>query len=420
MKRILENTASLYVLQAANYILPIITVPYLLRILGAEGFGLVAFSQAFTAYFVVVTEYGFNMSATRRIAMIRDDHNEVIRTFNAVMATKFLLLAVSTVLAIAVVAAVPQFRSQWPVYAASYLAVVGATLFPVWFFQGMERMKFVTGVHVAARIATTIAIFFFVRERGDYVLAALIQASGGLVGGAVALALVPAVAPMPIRLPGFAAVQEQLRDGRHLFLSTSAVTLYTNTNIVLLGLLVGNAAVGYFSAAEKLVKAAQSALSPVNQAIYPHVSATAARSRQLALDFLTRVLWWMGASTLLASIALFALSGVVVPMLYGPGFEITIQALRWMSPLPFVVALGNIFGVQTMLTFGMQRDFSRIVLGAGVLNIILLALLAPSFGAPGAAFSVLMTECVVTGLFAVAVHRSGIRFGRFPALRVAA
>ncbi len=410
-RRLVENTASLYVLQAANLLLPLVTIPYLLRVLGPERYGLIAFSQAFAAYFAVVTDYGFNLSATQRVAMVRDDPRALNDTFNAVLATKLLLLGLSAAVAAGVVGAVPRFRAEWAVFGASFLSVVGGMLFPLWLFQGMERMKLVTGVHVAARAATTVGLFVLVRDEGDYVVCALVQAAGVLVAGALALGLVRSVAPVRLEVPAAARIREQLSDGWHLFLSTAAVSLYTTTNTFVLGLLVGNTAVGYFSAAEKLVKAGQAALSPVTQAIYPHVSATVARSREAALAFLHRVLRWLGAGTFAVSLAMLVLSAPVVHLLYGAEFRPTVVVLRWMAFLPFVGAVGNVYGVQTMLTFGMKREFSRIVFGAGLLNLALLMALAPRFGAAGAAAAVLATECAVTSFFFLALRRAGIRLG---------
>lgn len=409
-RRLLENTASLSVLQVANLLLPLLTVPYLLRVLGPDRAGLVALSQAFAAYFAVITDYGFNLSATRRVATVRDDPRALDATFGAVLGTKLLLLVLSAAVAAAVVAGVPRFRAEWPVYAASFLAVAGGMLFPLWFFQGMERMRLVAGLHLVSRAVTTAAIFLLVRGPGDYVACALIQSSGVLIAGAAALALARSVAPIRPRMPSWGDVAEQLRDGWHLFLSTAAVSLYTTSNTFLLGVLVDNAAVAYFSAADKLVKAGQAALSPVTQAIYPHVSATAARSRDAALAFLRRVLWWLGGGTLVVSLAVLALSGPVVRVLYGAEFHPSVAVLRWMALIPFVTALSNVFGVQTLLTFGYKREFSRVVFAGGLLNLALLVVLAPRLGARGAAIAVLATECAVTTLFYVAVRRAGFAY----------
>ncbi len=130
-RRLVENVTSLSIVQAANYLVPLITFPYLVRVLGPQKFGLVAFAQAFTQYFVVLTEYGFNLSATRQIAIHKENPQEVSVIFSSVMVTKTLLMFVSFLLMATIVLGVPEFRSNWPLYFASFLLVVGNVLFPV-------------------------------------------------------------------------------------------------------------------------------------------------------------------------------------------------------------------------------------------------------------------------------------------------
>src|SRR5215212_3965177 len=171
-RRLRENMVSLFVLQGVNYLLPLITLPYLVRVLGPEGFGLVAFAQAFLQYFVVLTDYGFNLTATREIAVNRDDAREVSKIFSTVMLIKLGLMLLSLIVVSAVVFTVPRFHEDWPVYFVTFPLVVGQTLFPVWFFQGMERMKYITGVNVFSRVVAVVCIFAVVRDQSDFLLAA--------------------------------------------------------------------------------------------------------------------------------------------------------------------------------------------------------------------------------------------------------
>jgi PST family polysaccharide transporter len=177
---------------------------------------------------------------------------------------------------------------------------------------------------------------------------------------------------------------------------------------VLLGFVAGSVAVGYYSAAEKLIKAAQGLVNPLSQSFYPRVSRLMKESHEEAFKLLRRLLRLQGGYAFLISLAIFGFAPVITHLLYGPAYETTTDVLRWLSPLPFVIALSNVFGIQTMLPLGMNKTFSNIVLAAGALNVVALYVLASWFGAVGAAEAVLFAEVAVTVTMAVVLHGKDI------------
>jgi len=139
-KRVSKNFGSLLVLQGANFILPLITLPYLVRVLGTELFGLVMFAQAFVLFFNVFVDFGFNLSVTREISINRDDKNSLSQIFYSVFFIKILLIIISIIVISLIVYFVPRFNSDPEIYLLSFGIVIGQALFPVWFFQGIEKM----------------------------------------------------------------------------------------------------------------------------------------------------------------------------------------------------------------------------------------------------------------------------------------
>jgi len=399
MSALRKNIAHLFVLQGANYVLPLITVPYLVRVLGPEHYGRIAFAQAFIHYFVVLTNYGFDLSATRAVALARDDPSKLSRLFSAVMLVKFLLMLLGFGIMLLCI---------WLSPLLVYLTVVGNALFPVWLFQGMERLHHISIFTIIARSLTVIAIFALVHEQADYRLAAALQASSMVLAGLLALSFVPCLAPVRLHWPGFAQLRQVAVDGWHVFLSTAAISLYTTSNVFFLGLLAPPTAVGYFSAAEKLVKAVQGLITPVAQAVYPHVAALSARSRDDALKFIGKLLHLQGAATLALSLLLLILAAPAVHLLLGDQFKESVRLVQLMSVLPFVVGLSNVFGVQTMLVFNMDRAVSRIVTALGIMNVFMIIGFVYAVGVVGAAISVVFVEVMVTASYAFCLHRSGI------------
>ena len=131
--RVLHNVTSLSSLQVISYLLPIIIVPYLFRVIGPEKFGLVAFAQAFVQYFCILTDYGFNVSATKEIALCVEKKIKVSQVITAVMTVKMVLAFLSFLILGTIVYFVPKFRGDWMVYVLSFGAVVGGSLFPLVF-----------------------------------------------------------------------------------------------------------------------------------------------------------------------------------------------------------------------------------------------------------------------------------------------
>jgi PST family polysaccharide transporter len=163
-KRLAANFFSLSTIEAANYILPLITVPYLVRVLGPAKFGLVAFAQALIQYFITFTDYGFQLTATRAISVARDDAGKVSRIFSAVTLTKAVFMLASFAAVSAIVFSVPKFRQDALLYIFAFGMVIGDVLFPVWLFQGLERMKFIAALNLLSRALFVMAIFIFVRK----------------------------------------------------------------------------------------------------------------------------------------------------------------------------------------------------------------------------------------------------------------
>ncbi|HZS53363.1 MAG TPA: oligosaccharide flippase family protein, partial [Bryobacteraceae bacterium] len=174
---LIENITSLAALQALNYAAPLITLPYLVRVLQPAHFGLVSFAQGVVLYFDFFTDFGFNFSQTRAIAACRHERESVSRIFWSTIYAKSLLMCISAVALTLLVVFTPKMRETPLLYAVNFMYVIGTTFFPVWLFQGLEKMKLGAILFGIARLLTIPALFLFVRQPHDYIIAGAIQAS---------------------------------------------------------------------------------------------------------------------------------------------------------------------------------------------------------------------------------------------------
>jgi polysaccharide transporter, PST family len=408
-RRVVGNAASVMTVQAGSYLLPLINIPYLLRVIGPEHYGLIAFSQAVMAYFVTLNDYGFNLSATRELAVRRDDPVLRSELYSTVMAIKCSFCVLSFLILCTLIHFVPRIHDNGPIFFASFGIVVGTMLFPQWFFQGIEKMYWISAMNLASNVVFTAGIYLLVRNSSDYLIAAIVQASGKVVAGVLGLIILFSTEHVKLTVPTLAQIRHRFADGWHLFMSTAAATLYTSSNAVVLGLVCGMTQVGYFSAAYKIFAAGQGLISPMCQAIYPHVCALAHRSRELAIAYLRKAMIIIGGITFVGGLLVILFAKIIVLVAMGPKYTASVIVLQLMALTPFACAINNIYGTQGMLNFGMKPEYSRIIVFSAFLNNIILIPLCFWFKAPGAAASGLIIETFVTLTMGIMLfHRRGI------------
>jgi O-antigen/teichoic acid export membrane protein len=393
---ILRNAGSLLLIQGANFLLPLLTFPYLVRVLGPSNFGVLAFAFAVVAYGVMLADYGFNLSASKRIAEIRDDRPHVAKIFWSVSSAKALLGGLAFLMLVAASVLVPRLADIRPVLLAASPMILGSVLFPGWLFQGLERMSATSIFMIGAQALVVPLTFWLVKEPDDTWLATLIRACAPAAAGLAALAWLWRQRLVDWQRPVWADTRLALAEGWHIFISTAAISVYTTSNQVLLGFLCGPLQVGYYAAADRVRTAAQGVSSVLSNAVYPRVSALMRSDRPQALKLVRKLLLIQGAATLAGGCILWLGAPYIVSLLMGPAFEPSIAVLRWMAFVPFIVSLSNVFGIQLMLPLGMTRAFSRIVMGSAAFNLLLFVPLALHSGAVGGATALLLTEVGVT------------------------
>jgi PST family polysaccharide transporter len=392
---VVGNFFSLSFLQVSDYILPIITLPYLVRVLGPEKFGLVAFAQAFVQYFGILTDYGFNLSATKEISINRENKEKVSEIFNSVLLIKLCFLAVSLLILTGFVFFVPKFRSDWIIYLFAFGTVMGGALLPIWFFQGMEKMKYITFLNISAKLIFTISIFVFIRDARDYTYVPLLNSLGFLTAGVSGLWIVRKNFKVKFSRQNFKSIKYQLKEGWHIFISGVSVSLYTTSNVFILGLFTNNTIVGYYSAGERLIRAVQKLLAPLSNAVYPYVSKLAGESRENALRFIRKLIIIIGSGSFIVSLVIFLSAPFIVNTILGRQYQESIIVLRILAFLPFLASLTTLFGTQTMLPFNLKSALSKIFISAGVLNVALALILTPIYKHIGMSIAVLSTEIFV-------------------------
>lgn len=372
-KNLLTNFFSLSALQGMNMVLPLITLPYLVRVLGVENFGLLNFSLSIIMYFSILVSFGFDLSATKEISVNRDNKKRLNEIFSAVIGLKILLTLISFIILEILIFSIDSIGKYSTLYYVTFGLIISNVIFPAWFFQGMERMKYITYIHVALKFIFLILIFILVKDENDYIYVPLLNSLGGIFGGIYSLWLIHKLFGVKFIIPSRYSLVEQFKNSYHFFLSRLATGGSRYLAVTVIGASFGNTIVGYYSLVEKLFMAFMSAGGVVSQTLYPYMS----RTKNIVLFKKVFI------SIILLSIIILIPSMYFNEWLFEIIFNVQNETL---SNIFLIMFGGSIFNIASMLVgfpllaaFGHPKYANNSLIYVAVIYIVLLSVSAIIF-----------------------------------------
>ncbi|OHV09331.1 flippase [Kushneria phosphatilytica] len=403
-----KNVFSLLVLQGGQYILPLITFPYLARVLGPANFGVLGFVFAIAQYCTLFTDYGFNLTATKKIAENREDKHYISQIFWTTMTSKTVLLGIVLLGLLLSVIFVPSLNDIALILAFAGIQVAGSVLLPVWLFQGIERLWAVTVSSLTARATSVPLIFLFVHSPDDLWVAALIQSSTSVMAGLIACFFVRHYRAIAFTAISPADVKEAFRDGFPIFIATIAISLYTMSTTVMLGMVSTHTQTGLFNASDKIRNAITSAFLVLGNAFFPRVNVLLKESEAKANAFLRKLMVGQCILTLLISVALFLFAPLITELALGDQYADATPIIQVLAPLVFLVSTSMIFGNYMLLPYGYRRIYTQVPAVMAVVHLVALIPMAHYYGAMGGAVTLLTTETIIFFTLAIVLLRNGI------------
>lgn len=392
--KLVENFFYLTGLQFFNYLLPLITLPYLISVLQPEKFGLTVYAQTVMMYFIVFIDYGFNLTATRRISLLKNENKSITEVFNSVISTKLFLLLISLLILTLIVLFIPKFSGLWLLYFFTSGVLIGQVFFPIWLFQGLQEMKYLMYFNFLSRIIFTILVFIIIKTEEDFIYVNLLSSLGSILIGILSIAFVIKKYKIRFQISKRSDIEYELKDGWMVFLSNFSIQMYVSSNIIILGAFENDKTVGNYSVAEKLMIILKQLLSVFSQVIYPHLCQLT-DTPNLIKSFFKRTMIPFLSFIFVLCLLLFVFAEKIVFLMTGNSIPEIILLIRILCFVPFVVGL-NIPAYQTLLAYNYKNAYSAILISGAVLNFILNFILAGLYGANGTAISVLITEFFIT------------------------
>lgn len=391
-KGLMSNFSFLFLINIANYIFPLLTIPYLVRVLGIEKFGLLSFATSIIAYFMILSDYGFNLSATKEISIFRNDKDKINEIFSSVIILKVIIMLIGFIILLPIIFLTPKFNAYWYIFIFSYGNVLGQLLFPVWFFQGLEKMKIISILNFISKCIFTVAIFVFIKKESDFFLVPIFSSMGFIAIGVVSLLIVFFKYKVSFIPQNINNLYRYLKDGWSLFISNISVTLYTTTTITFLGFYTNNSIVGYYSVADKIISVIRSVISPISQVLFPYLCNLSQKTPQKVLDINKKLAIYGGVVMLVGSIAIYFFASNIMFLIFHKKDLQSIEVLKILAIIPFLTFLHTVFALFTMIVFGKNKEYRQIIVSAAILNLVLCSITIPLFGFIGAAIASVIVE----------------------------
>ena len=270
-QRLSDNFVSLVVLQFINYLLPLFLIPYLIHVLGIEGFGIYSFVLAIMMYGVQMSDYGFELSATYHISLHRENQLKRDEIFSSVLTIKLLIAFAYLLFLTLLIFFVDKLFLYKELLFLSFGIILGQLMFPLWFFQGIEKMRYIMYLNSFSKLLFFLSVFIFVTHEEDLYLLVLLNSISTLFVGILALYVAVTQFEVKLSFQPWSRLVYYLKDGWYIFTSKFAVEFYTTANIIILGFFASPMVIGYYAVSIKIIHALGSLLDPLTRTVYPYL-----------------------------------------------------------------------------------------------------------------------------------------------------
>lgn len=381
-KTVFANFGYLSLLQVAGYVFPLISMPYLARVIGADGFGKIAFASAIVVWIQTISDWGFNLTATRDVAQNRDNKELVSRIFSNVLWARSVLTLLSGIILLLVVLLVPYLRENADIIFVTFLLVPGYILFPEWFFQAIEKMKYTTFFNLFLKLVFTVAVFVFIHKREDYLIQPLLTTIGYLLCGFGALYLIFKKWGYTLCKPQWSEIFKTIRNSTDVFINNLMPNLYNSFSVMLLGFFGGSTANGIYDGGNRFPVIFYQFQSVLSRAFYPFLS-----RRPDKHSFYAKL---NIVSALIGAVFLILLSPLVIKIMLGDEFEKSVVVMQILSFSVVFLAMDYTYGTNFLIINHKEKPLRNLTFVSSLVGMSVAIPLVYYFSYIGAAITVLL------------------------------
>jgi len=386
-----KNIIYSVLLNILNLIFPIVSAPYIARVLGAENVGKASFVMSYVGYFVLFAALGVKYYGVREIAKCKDDAEQSSRVFSGIFAINLIATIIVSVAYLATILYIPDLRRDWLIFVLAGITLYLSPITIDWYFQGLENFKMITIRSLIIKCVTFAGLFIFVRQREDVLPYIVLFVATTVLTDLWNVAYA--------KKQGLKIWWRNIKVKIHikpmliLFVSTIAVNIFTALDTVMLGFLSSYEEVGYFTSPNKIIVAIMMGFGAINTALLPRLAFNNQQNNEKAnLTLLQKTLDINLLLIVPVALGLYLISARFVPLFFGSDFLGSIVPMQILSFKVIVVMINSFLGTSILLAFGYENKFVKVLVITAIFAFVIKWIFIPEFGAVGASWTSLAAE----------------------------
>ena len=401
---VVYNSLWLMILQGVNTILPMITIPYITRILGAEGYGIFSAAQNWIFYLQVIVEYGFGLWGARKVALIKDDDTEKISIiFSEILNARIILCILSFILMCTISAITNISIDRFICQIILYAMIIGSMLQLIWLFQGKENMKPITIINIISRIISVLLIFIFVKSKSDIYAYTFFYSITYVISALLTIRVAKKKYHIRYIRVGIGSVFTVLKEAWYVFLSSALIKVFSGIALSILTIVSSNY-FGVYSAIYKIPYILVMAFSPISQALYPSISKKYKSSFNEGVKFVEKITLPIVAFFTIISIVIILLKDTIVKIAFGSEYVLYSSIIIFLLIQTIFAIYNNFLGVQTLVASGNQKNYSRAFSRAAIFMGSIYLLVFILFDGEKALYAVGIASAISESILTIFLH----------------
>jgi PST family polysaccharide transporter len=409
-QKLFENFLSLSVLQALVFVTELITLPYLTRILGADFYGIISFAVSFIFFLQVITEYGFNHSGTRAVSKYREDKEKIQKIYSSINLVRIILSCICLLSLITFVNVFERFRENSIIFLLLFGLIIQSVLSPTWYFRGIEKMKYLTIIHIIGKILLIVLIFSFIKSESDYILYAFLVFSNAILIGIVTQIFIIKKYKIKFHTSSLNDIKYQFSSGFYMFLVYLSTNIITNLNPFILGLLVDYYYVGIFSAGYRIIQIFILVISLITTTVFPHIVKLISERKNgtgvNVFSFIKKILLIIILIGTLSLIFLLISADLIVNLFFGVEYAETVNLIRILSFAPLLIGIGHTLTLQILVPLEFDSLVAKIYGVSAIFNLVACFIFIPIYGYIGLCVIILITRMIPIILSLIWIRRN--------------
>lgn len=368
-KKVIENFSFLSLFQVFTLLSPLITYPYIIKVVGLEAYGLVIFAQTIVSYFSLFINFGFGTSGPRDVALTKNNPLKLSELVSSIFLLKLFILIISFIIYLIIISLFKPFSDYFLLFLFSFFMTIGDLLFPSWFFQGIEKMKYITYINIFVRSIFIFFVFIFINDSSDFIYIPLLNSFSGLLSGIISIFILVKFENISFVLVPKKMLVEQMKSSFILFVSTFFINIYMKLNKIIIGSFLGMSEVALYDLGEKIINILKIPIFKISEAVFPKISINK------SISFINKTMCITILSVTIMYVCLFFSSDWIVYYFLGYEDDVASNIVKILGGSLLFLSFNMFFGGLRLIPFGYDKDYSFVMVTNGIIYLILMLML---------------------------------------------